>query len=115
VHERLFVVRTKRSTVPHRIVVSDDRRFLTPGQIRERYAVSAMWITRRLASDPHFPKPLCLGPRIRRWRRADLLAWQKTWAAWSEVRHHKMISRNAVSEDGIAGDHARTNGPKEGP
>jgi predicted DNA-binding transcriptional regulator AlpA len=78
---------------------------VTAGKIRERYRVSAMWISRRLASDPTFPKPLCLGPRLRRWVRVDLLAWEKTWTAWPEVQHDKMISRNAVA-DGIAGDHA---------
>jgi predicted DNA-binding transcriptional regulator AlpA len=90
---RNFAVRTKRSTVPHKIIVSDDVRFLTAGQICERYNVSAMWITRRLASDPTFPKPLKFGPhtRTRRCMRADLLAWEKHRAAWPEVQHAKRI------------------------
>jgi prophage regulatory protein len=98
-------MRAVLSVAPHKITVSDDRRFLTPGQIRERYCVSSMWITRRLASDPTFPKPLRLGTRTRRWRLRELEAWEANWQAWSEVQHQKMISRYAVA-DGIAGDHA---------
>jgi hypothetical protein len=32
------------STIKHRIRVSDDGRFLTIGQVRERFGVSDMWV-----------------------------------------------------------------------
>jgi prophage regulatory protein len=79
----------RQTTFPHKIVASDDATFMTSGEVRERYRVSPMWIVRRLKSDPTFPRPLCLGPRLRRWSRADLLAWEKTWAAWPEVEATK--------------------------
>jgi predicted DNA-binding transcriptional regulator AlpA len=84
-------VRTKRSTVPHKIIVNDDAQFLTAGQICERYIVSPMWISRRLASDPTFPKPLCFGTgtRTRRWRLRELEKWEATWQAWPEVQAQK--------------------------
>lgn len=84
-------MRTKRSTVPHKIIVSDDVRFLTASQICERYVASAIWISRRLASDPTFSKPQSLGPRTRRWRLRQLEAREANWAAWSEVQHAKHI------------------------
>jgi hypothetical protein len=48
------------STIRHRIQVSDDARYLTAGQIRQRFGnVSHMWIVRRIA-DAGFPKPIKL-------------------------------------------------------
>jgi hypothetical protein len=50
-------------------------------KVRKRYGdVSAMWIERRLTSDPTFPRPLYIAKR--RFRRlAQLVAWERTKAA----------------------------------
>lgn len=51
--------------------------FINGRQVRERYGgVSDMWIVRRLAGDPEFPRPLLLGGR-RFWRVTDLEAWEQ--------------------------------------
>lgn len=40
------------------------RRYLTRAQVRRRYGdVSDMWIHRRLAGDPRFPRPLVIAGR----------------------------------------------------
>jgi predicted DNA-binding transcriptional regulator AlpA len=39
-----------------------------------------MWIERRLADDPDFPKPIYLG-RLRYWRLADIEGWERARAA----------------------------------
>jgi hypothetical protein len=41
---------TAVSSVQHRIQVSGDARFLTSGQVRERYSCSDMWIYRHMAA-----------------------------------------------------------------
>jgi predicted DNA-binding transcriptional regulator AlpA len=51
---------TALSSIKHRIRVSDDTRYLTSGQIRERFGVSDMWIFRHIR-DHNFPKPIKLG------------------------------------------------------
>jgi predicted DNA-binding transcriptional regulator AlpA len=65
------------SSIQHRIAVSDGARFLTVGQVRERYGASDSWIVRRTA-DANFPKPIRFGSehaaRLR--RIADLEAWE---------------------------------------
>jgi predicted DNA-binding transcriptional regulator AlpA len=38
--------------------------------------VSSMWIYRRLADDPTFPKPLYISKR-RFWKRSELVAWER--------------------------------------
>jgi predicted DNA-binding transcriptional regulator AlpA len=91
---RNFAVRTKRSTIPHQIVISDDATLMTSGELRDYFRVSPMWIDRKLKNDPTFPRPLCLGPRTRRWVRADIAAWaEKHWAAWPEVQATKRTER----------------------
>jgi hypothetical protein len=40
------------------------RRYLTRAQLRQRYGgVSDMWVHRRLASDPRFPRPMIISGR----------------------------------------------------
>jgi hypothetical protein len=51
-------VRTKRSAVPHQIVISDDATLMTSGELRDYFRVSPMWIDRKLKNDPTFPRPL---------------------------------------------------------
>jgi predicted DNA-binding transcriptional regulator AlpA len=55
--------------------------FLTSRQLRQRYGgVSYMWIERRLADDPEFPKPVYLGAR-RFWPLTAVELWERTRAA----------------------------------
>jgi predicted DNA-binding transcriptional regulator AlpA len=67
------------STVRHSINQSDDARYFTAGQIRERFGVSDMWIFRRL-KDGGFPQPVRFGPgksSPRFWKRSDIEEWER--------------------------------------
>jgi predicted DNA-binding transcriptional regulator AlpA len=56
--------------------VSDDETLLPAGQMRRRYqGVSRMWLDRRLAIDPTFPKPVYIGGR-RYWLVSELRRWE---------------------------------------
>lgn len=62
--------------------------FLSTAKVRERYGVSHMWIERRLADSPTFPRPTYLG-RLRFYKRADLEAWELEQATKSAARPKK--------------------------
>jgi predicted DNA-binding transcriptional regulator AlpA len=67
-----------QSTIRQRVRVSDDARFLTVNQVRERYGAADSWVARRTL-DANFRKPVRFGPgvsAVRRWRRADIEAWE---------------------------------------
>jgi predicted DNA-binding transcriptional regulator AlpA len=54
------------------------KRFLTTAQLRSRWGgCSHMFIERRLASDPAFPKPLKLGGRLRLWDVDQVEAYER--------------------------------------
>lgn len=67
------------TSVPHRVSVSDDDAFMLIGDLLEHFRCSRMWIERKL-TDPFlpFPKAIKLGgpTSARRWKRADVLAWE---------------------------------------
>ena len=51
--------------------------FLRTRQVQHRYgSCSHMFIERRLASDPTFPRPVFMG-RLRFWRLSELEQWEK--------------------------------------
>jgi predicted DNA-binding transcriptional regulator AlpA len=55
--------------------------FLKTKQVRERYGgCSHMFIERRLANDPTFPRPIYFG-RMRFWKLSELEMWEKAQAA----------------------------------
>jgi predicted DNA-binding transcriptional regulator AlpA len=55
---------------------NDDETLLPTGQMRRRYqGVSRMWLDRRLAIDPTFPKPVYIGGR-RYWLVSELRQWE---------------------------------------
>jgi hypothetical protein len=57
--------------------------WLDANQVRERYGGrSAMWLTRILARDPSFPRAMKIN-RLRFFRLADLIAWERATAAKS--------------------------------
>jgi predicted DNA-binding transcriptional regulator AlpA len=67
------------STRPRFITVSTDARYLTAGQIRERFGgKSDMWIFRHMR-DHGFPKPVKFGGRTsaRHWRLLDVEQWER--------------------------------------
>jgi len=66
------------TTTARRIQVSDDARFLTIGQVRERYGVSDMWVWRHMR-DHNFPKPIRFGgpTSARHWLIADIEHWER--------------------------------------
>lgn len=80
---------TAIATIPRRIAISGDRRYLTIGQLCERYSCSRMWIERRLkAGVLPFPKPLKFGgaTSARRWRLSEVEAWEVARAKLSEAK-----------------------------
>jgi hypothetical protein len=57
-----------------------DDTLIPTAQVRARYGnCSHMWIERRLACDPTFPRPVYIAKR-RFWRVADLVGWERTLA-----------------------------------
>jgi predicted DNA-binding transcriptional regulator AlpA len=67
-----------QSAIPHRIRVSDDVRYLTIGQVRERFGVSAMWVYRYMR-DHRFPKPVRFGGKTsaRHWLLSEIEEWER--------------------------------------
>lgn len=70
------------STVSRRIEVSANARYLTIGQVRERYCVSDMWVYRHMR-DHGFPKPVRFGGKTsaRHWLLSEIEEWERTRAA----------------------------------
>jgi predicted DNA-binding transcriptional regulator AlpA len=70
---------TAIATLPRRIIVSDDDSYMLIGEVCEHFRCSRMWVERKI-KDPilPFPKDIKLGgpTSARRWRRADVLAWE---------------------------------------
>jgi predicted DNA-binding transcriptional regulator AlpA len=64
------------ATIPDYPIEPIDEVFRTSADIRRRYGVSDMWIFRRLADDPEFPKPIVV-KRRRYWKLSDLLRWER--------------------------------------
>jgi predicted DNA-binding transcriptional regulator AlpA len=72
------------STITHRIRVSDDARYLTIGQVRERFGVSTMWVWRYMRQHG-FPQPVQFGgpTSARHWLLADIETWE-----CERAKHH---------------------------
>jgi predicted DNA-binding transcriptional regulator AlpA len=66
------------STLRHRIEVSTDTRYLTIGQVRERFGVSDMWVYRHMRTHG-FPKPVQFGGKTsaRHWLLSDIENWER--------------------------------------
>lgn len=65
--------------------MENDDTLIPTAQVRARYGnVSHMWVYRRLADDPSFPKPFYICKR-RFWKRSDLVAWERSKAAGGAV------------------------------
>jgi hypothetical protein len=54
---------------------NDDDSFLPTSRVTRRYGVSKMFVERRLANDPTFPRPHYFGKR-RFWKLAELRRWE---------------------------------------
>lgn len=72
------------STIPLRVRVSSDRRYLTIGQVRERFGVSDMWVWRHMRTHG-FPRPIQFGgpTSARHWRLTDIEQWEHSKAVAS--------------------------------
>jgi predicted DNA-binding transcriptional regulator AlpA len=72
------------STIKHRIRVSDDTRYLTIGQVRERFGVSDMWVWRYMRQHG-FPKAVQFGgpTSARHWLLSDIESWERERAKQS--------------------------------
>lgn len=66
------------STIKHRICLSNDTRYLTIGQVRERFGVSDMWVWRYMRQHG-FPKPVQFGgpTSARHWLLSDIESWER--------------------------------------
>jgi predicted DNA-binding transcriptional regulator AlpA len=66
---------SKRS---HYITLSQDARYLSAAQIRERFGVSAMWLIRYMR-EHGFPKPIKFGgpTSARHWLISDVEQWER--------------------------------------
>jgi predicted DNA-binding transcriptional regulator AlpA len=84
-----MVTSVANSTLPRRIAVSDDSDYMLIGEVCEHFRCSRMWVERKI-KDPILPFPKGIrfgGPTsARRWRRADVLAWEVARIKLSE-RH----------------------------
>lgn len=71
-------MRSVISAARHHIRVSDDARYLSIGQVRERYGVSDMWVYRH-TRDHSFPKPVQFGgpTSARHWLLTDIEQWER--------------------------------------
>jgi hypothetical protein len=76
---------------------ANDDTLIPTAKLRQRYGdVSHMWVVRRLADDPSFPRPIFLAGR-RYWRLADLIAWERSAAAREKPRARRGVA--AVSHE----------------
>jgi predicted DNA-binding transcriptional regulator AlpA len=69
------------SAIPHRVIVSDDSRYMSIAQVCARFGGrSRMWIERKLKNPVlPFPQPYRFGPGKkchRLWLREEVLAWE---------------------------------------
>jgi predicted DNA-binding transcriptional regulator AlpA len=67
------------STLRHRIEIAADARYLTIGQVRERFGgVSDMWVWRYMRRH-NFPKPVQFGgpTSARHWLLTDVEKWER--------------------------------------
>lgn len=69
------------SPIKHHIRVSDDARYVTAGQLRERYGVSDVWLWRHMHQHG-FPKPVKFGgpTSARHWVLSDIETWEREHA-----------------------------------
>ena len=67
------------STIKRRIDVSTDARYLTIGQVRERFYVSDMWVWRHMRAHG-FPRPVQFGgpTSARHWLLTDIEHWERS-------------------------------------
>jgi predicted DNA-binding transcriptional regulator AlpA len=72
------------STRPRHIIVSSDSRYLSAGQIRERFGVSDMLLWRYMR-DHGFPRPVQFGgpTSVRHWLLTDIEQWERERAKQS--------------------------------
>jgi len=56
------------------------QQYFTARHLRQRFGASRMWIFRRM-NESGFPQPITFGGRLRYWRVADVLAWEKRMIA----------------------------------
>ena len=71
-------MRVAISTFKRRIHVAYDARYLTIGQVRERFGVSDMWVWRHMRQHG-FPKPVQFGgpTSARHWLISDVEQWER--------------------------------------
>jgi predicted DNA-binding transcriptional regulator AlpA len=95
-------MRTAHSTLRHRIRVSDDTRYLTIGQVRERFGVPDMWVWCYMRRH-NFPKPVQFaGPTsARHWRLTEIEDWEskRTMLANVKSRNDSSYERNLVRKN----------------
>jgi predicted DNA-binding transcriptional regulator AlpA len=88
------------TAIPHRIRVSDDARYLTVGQVRERFGVSDMWVWRHMRHHG-FPSPIQFGgpTSARHWLLADIEQWERSRTVTSRARRIKVVNLDGSKVD----------------
>jgi predicted DNA-binding transcriptional regulator AlpA len=81
----LFVTNERTGLV---FTPSENERFLTAKQVRERYAgASTMWLYRREHDGSGFPKSVVIAGR-KLWRLSELETWERSLATKSDLARH---------------------------
>jgi len=78
---------TSKSLLQRHIRVSNDARYLTIGQVRERFGVSDMWVWRYMRRHD-FPKPIQFGGQTsaRHWLLSEIEQWERERATKTQAR-----------------------------
>ena len=73
-----FRLSASNAHLNHRFRVSNDARYLTIGQVRERFGVSDMWVWRHMRHHG-FPRPVQFGgpTSARHWLITDIEQWER--------------------------------------
>jgi predicted DNA-binding transcriptional regulator AlpA len=96
-------MRSALSTLDRRIRVSDDLRYLTIGQVRERFGVSDMWVYRYMR-DHGFPKPVRFGGKTsaRHWLLSDIEQWERDRSSRNSRDLQQSIERLGASPTALS-------------
>jgi predicted DNA-binding transcriptional regulator AlpA len=73
-----FRLSSSNALFNHRYRVSNDARYLTIGQVRERFGVSDMWVWRHMRQHG-FPRPVQFGgpTSARHWLLSEIEHWER--------------------------------------
>lgn len=71
-------------------------RYLTVGNLAERYQVSERTIW-RWAATGEIPQPVTIGGKLKRWRESTIVAWEKAREEEAERETKKLAARKNLT------------------